>query len=60
MMQYVLKEYVALLTEKRFHDVDFTVVRDHIPFMANLNYEQLMTAVKHHKVSHVFLSLLFS
>ena len=38
MMQYVLREYVSLLTEERFHDVDFTVVRDHIPFMGELMF----------------------
>ena len=33
-IQYTLMEYVALLTEKRFQDVDFTVVKDHIPLLS--------------------------
>lgn len=32
LIQYTLKEYVALLTEERFRDVDFTVVKTYIPF----------------------------
>lgn len=32
LIQYTLKEYVALLTEDRFRDVDFTVVKTYIPF----------------------------
>ena len=34
MVHYTLKEYVTLLTEKRFQDADFTVVTEHIPFMS--------------------------
>ena len=49
--QYVLHEYIALLTEERFHDVDFTVVKDHIPILADINYKQVMAAVRHHKES---------
>mmetsp|Transcript_11154 Transcript_11154/g.19589 ORF Transcript_11154/g.19589 Transcript_11154/m.19589 type:complete len:998 (+) Transcript_11154:30-3023(+) len=48
-IQYTLREYVALLTETRFQDVDFTVVKDHIPALSGVNYEQLMAAVKQHK-----------
>lgn len=33
MVQFTLKEFVALLSEERFHDVDFTVVKVHIPFL---------------------------
>ena len=32
LVQYTLQEYVALLTEYRFRDVDFTVVKTYIPF----------------------------
>lgn len=49
MIQYTLKEYVALLTEKRFENVDFAVVKDHIPFLRDTTYEQLMDAVSKHK-----------
>ncbi|KAL7539494.1 hypothetical protein ACHAXR_011486, partial [Thalassiosira sp. AJA248-18] len=47
--QYTLKEYVVLLTQKRFHDVDFSVIKDHIPFLKETTYAQLMAAVKKHK-----------
>ena len=33
MIQFTLKEFVALLSEERFHDVDFAVVKAHIPFL---------------------------
>ena len=49
MIQYTLKEYVALLTEERFHDIDFTVIKDHIPFLRDTTLEQLMAAVKRHE-----------
>jgi hypothetical protein len=34
MAQHALNEYVALLTEKRFEDVDFSAVKAHIPFLS--------------------------
>ena len=34
MIQFTLKEYVALLTEERFHDVDFAMVKTHVPFLS--------------------------
>lgn len=34
MIQYTLTEYVKLLTEKRFQDIDFTVVKGHIPCLS--------------------------
>mmetsp|Transcript_26297 Transcript_26297/g.56470 ORF Transcript_26297/g.56470 Transcript_26297/m.56470 type:complete len:997 (-) Transcript_26297:1437-4427(-) len=49
MIQFTLKEYVALLTEKRFQNVDFTVIKDHIPFLRDTTYAQLMAAVSKHK-----------
>ena len=34
--QYVLLEYVALLTHTRFSDVDFSVVKDHTCLSENI------------------------
>lgn len=34
MIQFTLKEYVALLSEERFEDVDFAVIKAHIPFLS--------------------------
>lgn len=34
MIQFTLKEYVKLLAESRFKDVDFAVVKAHIPFLS--------------------------
>ncbi len=49
MVMYTLKEYVALLTEHAFQDVDFKVVKTHIPFLEDTTHEELMAAVKTHK-----------
>lgn len=51
MVQYSLTEYVSLLADERFCDLDFTVVREHVPFLRDITYEQLKAAVKRHKVS---------
>lgn len=51
MIQHSLTEYVSLLGEERFHDLDFTVVREHVPFLRDVTYEQLKAAVKRHEVS---------
>ena len=34
MAQNSLLDYVWLLADKRFQDVDFTVVKDHVPFLS--------------------------
>mmetsp|Transcript_2950 Transcript_2950/g.4511 ORF Transcript_2950/g.4511 Transcript_2950/m.4511 type:complete len:912 (+) Transcript_2950:73-2808(+) len=49
MVQYSLTEYVSLLADERFCDLDFTVVREHVPFLRDITYEQLKAAVKRHK-----------
>ena len=50
-VQFTLKEYVSLLTEPRFHDVDWTVVKEHIPFFRDISYEKFIAAVKKHRES---------
>ena len=57
MMQYVLREYVSLLTEERFHDVDFTVVRDHIPFMGELMFQYDMVRLLTTTWSNIYILL---
>lgn len=49
MVMHTLKEYVALLTERAFQDVDFKVVVKHIPFLKDTTYEEFMAAVETHK-----------
>lgn len=51
MIQHSLTEYVSLLADERFWDLDFTVVRAHIPFLRDVTYDQLKAAVKRHQVS---------
>jgi len=51
MVQHSLIEYLSLLADERFHDLDFAVVREHVPFLRDVTYEQLKAAVKRHHVS---------
>ena len=37
------------MTQERFHDVDFPVIRDHVPALREITYEQFLAAVKKHK-----------
>jgi NhaP-type Na+/H+ or K+/H+ antiporter len=51
MIHHCLTEYVSLLADERLHDLDFTVVREHVPFLRVVTFEQLKAAVKRHQVS---------
>jgi NhaP-type Na+/H+ or K+/H+ antiporter len=51
MIHHSLIEYVSLLADERFHDLDFAVVREHVPFLRDITYDQLKAAVKRHHVS---------
>lgn len=44
--QHMLDEFVKLMSEFRFANVDFAVVRDHIDTIANLTVDELKVAVK--------------
>ncbi|KAL7518874.1 hypothetical protein ACHAWX_003679 [Stephanocyclus meneghinianus] len=41
--------YVKLLSQERFKDVDYALVRAHVPFLKDLTLEQLLEAVKMYK-----------
>jgi len=47
---YTLGQYVRLLSEERFHLLDFSVIKKHVPFLSNITYEQLMNEVHKYKV----------
>jgi hypothetical protein len=49
MITHTIKEYVQLLTDERFKDVDYTVIKAHVSYLNNITFEQLMTAVEKHK-----------
>mmetsp|Transcript_26723 Transcript_26723/g.44147 ORF Transcript_26723/g.44147 Transcript_26723/m.44147 type:complete len:1003 (-) Transcript_26723:215-3223(-) len=49
MVYEVLKEYVAMLSESRFRDLDFSVVREHVSCLQSIDYEALQTAISLHK-----------
>mmetsp|Transcript_6246 Transcript_6246/g.11461 ORF Transcript_6246/g.11461 Transcript_6246/m.11461 type:complete len:550 (-) Transcript_6246:241-1890(-) len=46
---YTLGQYVRLLSEERFHLLDFSVIKKHVPFLSNITYEQLMNEVHKYK-----------
>ena len=49
MVYEVLKEYVAMLSESRFRDLDFSVVREHVSCLQSIDYEALQFAISLHK-----------
>lgn len=49
MNHFCLTQYVSLLAESRFDDLDYTVVKEHVPFLQEISYEQLKAAVEEHK-----------
>jgi NhaP-type Na+/H+ or K+/H+ antiporter len=44
-----IDDFVSLLTQPRFHDVNFALVKHHVPFLADLTKKQLIEAVERHK-----------
>ena len=51
MNHFCLTQYVSLLAESRFDDLDYTVVKEHVSFLQEISYEQLKAAVEEHKVN---------
>lgn len=49
MVEHVLVEYVRLLSQDRFQEVDFSLVREHVPFIGGIKFAELMAAVEVHK-----------
>ena len=50
MVNYAIEEYVALLADERFKDLDYTVIKAHVSFLNDITLDQLMSAVQKHKV----------
>ena len=44
-----LKTYVRLLSQDRFKGVEFSIVREHVPFLRDITYDQLMVACEWYK-----------
>ena len=51
MINHAVEEYVELLADERFKDLDYTVIKSHVSFLKDITLDQLMTAVKKHKVT---------
>lgn len=49
MVEHVLVDYVRLLSQERFKDVDFSLIREHVPFLGGISLAELMSAVDVHK-----------
>jgi len=44
-----LKTYVRLLSQDRFKGVEFSLIREHVPFLRDITYDQLMVACEWYK-----------
>lgn len=49
MIEHVLVDYVRLLSQERFQHVDFSLVREHIPFIGEITFSELIAAVETYK-----------
>jgi len=49
MVTHTIQEYVELLSDERFKDVDYMVIKAHVSFLHDITFNQLMTAIKKHK-----------
>mmetsp|Transcript_28882 Transcript_28882/g.65754 ORF Transcript_28882/g.65754 Transcript_28882/m.65754 type:complete len:1017 (+) Transcript_28882:196-3246(+) len=52
----ILREYVVLLTQPRFQDVDFGILQVLVPYFRDITFKQLMAAVNNHKKKSPTLS----
>jgi hypothetical protein len=58
MSHFCLMKYVAMLAESRFEDLDYMVVKEHVPFLKEVTYEQLEAALQEHQAdtpSHAYV-----
>lgn len=49
MVENVLVDYMRLLSQERFKEVDFSLVREHVPFIGGITFRELMAAADVHK-----------
>ena len=49
MINYTMQEYVELLSDERFQNVDYTVIRAHVPYLKDISLDKFMSAVNEHK-----------
>ena len=47
--QNMVETFVSLLTEHRFRNVNFGLVKSHVPYLADMTKTHLVEAVEHHK-----------
>jgi hypothetical protein len=47
--QHMMDEFVKLLSEHRFNDVDFSVVKFHVPWLQDMTLDELRAAVERNK-----------
>lgn len=49
MITHTIQEYVQLLADERFKDVDYTVIKAHVSYLKDITLKQLIIAVDKHK-----------
>mmetsp|Transcript_4735 Transcript_4735/g.9150 ORF Transcript_4735/g.9150 Transcript_4735/m.9150 type:complete len:498 (-) Transcript_4735:137-1630(-) len=47
--QNTLQAYVRLLSQERWRRIDHSIVKEHIPFLSEFSFDELMVAVERHK-----------
>lgn len=47
--QHLILEFVSLLTQNRFRNVNFGLVKSHVPYLADMTKVQLVEAIERHK-----------
>eukprot|EP00580_Thalassiosira_gravida_P014083 CAMPEP_0201682116 /NCGR_PEP_ID=MMETSP0494-20130426/51456_1 /ASSEMBLY_ACC=CAM_ASM_000839 /TAXON_ID=420259 /ORGANISM="Thalassiosira gravida, Strain GMp14c1" /LENGTH=1055 /DNA_ID=CAMNT_0048165873 /DNA_START=148 /DNA_END=3316 /DNA_ORIENTATION=- len=48
-LQNTLQAYVRLLSQERWRRIDHSIVKEHIPFLSEFSFDELMVAVERHK-----------
>ncbi len=44
-----MQEYVKLLSQPRWKGIDHSVIKEHVPFLNEISFDDLMVAVERHQ-----------
>jgi hypothetical protein len=44
-----LQEYVRLLSQPRWKGIDHSIIKEHVPFLNDISFDDLMVAVERHQ-----------
>lgn len=49
MIIHTIQEYIELLADERFQDVDYSVIKAHVPYLKDITLDEILVAVQKHK-----------